>query len=276
MNPTPAVHPEFQRLSGERDLLREELARLLAEHHILLSTTRPYLLALYQAKLGGAELRRLELQSEAAMLKRQAEMAQAALNRGERPNAAAIAAATENERAEWWKKIAAAADRLEKGRAAIDAGLLTPAEAHEIKAVYRRLVKQLHPDLHPNQDAAAAALWRRVQAAYDGRDLEELRALALMVRAPAAASEPGSLEALAREIEGIKSQIARKIAQLDALRQEPPFNVADNLDNEAWVEARLREIETEVRALETRRGELEVLLRTLLPRDENLVEFGSN
>ena len=40
---------------------------------------------------------------------------------------------------------------------------------------------RLHPDLHPEQPASAIRLWHRVQQAYRAGDMQELRALWLMV-----------------------------------------------------------------------------------------------
>lgn len=45
-------------------------------------------------------------------------------------------------------------------------GVAKTASADDIKKAYRKLVKQLHPDLHPG-DAKAADRFKEVQAAYD-------------------------------------------------------------------------------------------------------------
>ncbi|CAN5525986.1 hypothetical protein BH18VER2_BH18VER2_16280 [soil metagenome] len=64
------VSPEVERLQRECNTLRDEVARLLAEAHDLVSVVKPNLLAIYQAKLGAWELKRLHLQCEIARLRR--------------------------------------------------------------------------------------------------------------------------------------------------------------------------------------------------------------
>ena len=56
MNGPISVHPEAEALKGANAFLRDESARLLAEHDHLLHAVRPNPLALYQVKLGPWEL----------------------------------------------------------------------------------------------------------------------------------------------------------------------------------------------------------------------------
>ena len=95
-----SLHPDIQRLTEENDLLREELTRLLAEADDLVTITKPHLLAQYQSKVGVWELKRLKSQCEAARLKRQIELVQAALNRGGKPDVVGIERQLEKEFAE--------------------------------------------------------------------------------------------------------------------------------------------------------------------------------
>ncbi len=46
------LSPEAQRLSRECEMLRDEVARLLAEAHDLVQVVKPHLLAFYRTKLG--------------------------------------------------------------------------------------------------------------------------------------------------------------------------------------------------------------------------------
>lgn len=56
-------------------------------------------------------------------------------------------------------------------------------EALEIKNIYRRIAKQLHPDINPltAESEELYELWNRVSLAYNCSDLKELRELELLV-----------------------------------------------------------------------------------------------
>ena len=60
----------------------------------------------------------------------------------------------------------------------LNAPPLSEEESKEMRDLYRLLVKQLHPDLHPDQSDREAALFLQVQAAYKICDLYKLREIA--------------------------------------------------------------------------------------------------
>ncbi len=109
------LHPEIQQITDENALLREELASLLTEAEDLIHTVKPNLLALYQTKIGVWELRLLQAQFTVARVRRQIELAQASINRGERPDLIAIECALEVEFLEWVTKLEEAAQRIQDG-----------------------------------------------------------------------------------------------------------------------------------------------------------------
>lgn len=52
------------------------------------------------------------------------------------------------------------------------------SQENRLKALYRRLARELHPDANPNHGWRERELWHEVQAAYVARDLERLEAAA--------------------------------------------------------------------------------------------------
>jgi hypothetical protein len=90
-------------------------------------------------------------------------------------------------------------------------------EKDRSKTLYRKLVRQLHPDRNRNQGWRERELWHEVQAAYQARDLDRLEAAAGRVEmglngASAALSVHTLLRLtgdLLRELAGLKKQAAR-------------------------------------------------------------------
>lgn len=277
------LSPELGAIRQDCETLRGEVARLLIEAHDLLHLTKPHLLALYQARLGAWELRRLEAQCAVARLKRKLALIQACVNRGEPVRLAAVDQQLETEFAEWQQKISNAAQTLARAEQHLD-HLMTPDDAAELRRLYRALVKRLHPDLHADQGETDRRWWLRVQEAYGRSDLEELRALALLVgdpdnpdgdRAPAAENAKDKLMA---ERETLKAQVIRLLGELDTIRAQPPFTIQNDLEDDTWVTARRTAIETDCAALAQQREELERYLAQILPGDDEPVPpvFGLN
>ena len=237
------LHSETRALAAENELLRDELARLLAEAHDLWHTVRPNLMALYHTKIGACELDLLQTMYQFAYLKRTLELAQAALNRSELPDRQAIEQQLQRELVGWRQRIAEAAERIKSGEARLSS-LLSPAKDRKLKKLYRALVKALHPDLHPNLTAEQARMWQRVQDAYALADLEELQALALVVKQPeAAVPELLSLDKLRLEQEKLRKHIAEMLERIGSIRSHPPFSLQEQLADGDWVAERRRELE---------------------------------
>jgi len=224
--PSIVPHPEAAALSAEIAALRESLASHLADWHDLIDLERPWLLALYQEKLGAWELKRLELQAAVARAKRRLEKFQACLNEGKAPDLPAIDAALEREFVVWQQKVREAAEAHQRAQQWVQAAPLSDADLAELKQIYRKLVKALHPDVHPDQTEHQKDLWQRVQAAHAAHALADLKALELLAGEtlpPPAEPHPDALETLRAERDKIAAKItglARKRAEAEA---QPPF-----------------------------------------------------
>lgn len=274
---TPALHPEIQRLTALNDELRAELAGLLTEAHDLTRTVRPNLLALYQTKLGAWELEKLKAQFRVARLKRKIELAQAALNRGGKPDIRQIESQVREEQVLWEKKLQEAAAKLQDAEERL-AHLLSDEHNAELKKLYYQLVKRLHPDLNPDQDHGTRQMWQQVQDAYDKGDLERLRALSLLLHEPPKpADTPDALEKLQAEHAMLEKRITELEKKIVEIESQPPFTLREDLDNEVWVTMRRSALEKETEPLQAQAAALEKHLETLVPPPHVPgIEFGPN
>ncbi len=273
-------HPDIQRLTEENDLLREELTRLLTEADDLVKIAKPHLLAQYQSKVGAWELKRLKAQCEAARLKRQIEMVQAALNRGSRPDPVGIEQQLDKEFAEWQAKVAETARRVAAAGEYLK-HLMPPEDAREFRKLYYAMVKKLHPDLNPNLTENRKRFWNRVQTAYENGDLVEMRALALLVEKEekaAADAPPSSLEKLRRDQTTLQKQIGEMLKRIEGIESHPPFTLRKQLADETWVAAQRSVLEKHTAAFQAQCTALAGQLRILLGDKENDdgTVFGSN
>lgn len=270
------LHPEHRALLDENALLREELAHLLTEEHDLMHLVKPNLLALYQKKIGGWELRGLQAQVAATRARRRLEMVQAAINQGRKPNLQEIDGLLELEFLAWLQKIQEAAERLASAEHRLE-HLLPAVEDRELKKLYYALVKKLHPDVNPEVSDDQRRLWLRVQTAYEHSDMQELRALALLAdQARPVAPPPATLETLRRDRATLETQIASMLKRIEQIESQPPFTLRAQLADETWLAERRQELETRISQLDAQRTALETHLQTIiLPHDDGKI-FGSN
>jgi len=218
---TLVLHPEIQQLTEENELLRDEFASLLTEVEDLIQPVKPDLLALYQTKIGVGELRLFQAQFDVARLRRQIELAQGSINRGERPDLIAIECAFEQEFQEWMTKLEETGRRIQEAKERLK-HLLSPEEGRELKKLHCALVKRLHPDVNPNGTEDQRRLWLRAQSAYEAGDLPELRALSLLAEKSAPIPPSKSVDNLRQDQKTlcgpINAQLA-KVAKIESSRR---------------------------------------------------------
>jgi hypothetical protein len=257
-------HPDYEQWKAQVAALRQEVASTLEELDHLRNNVRPLLLALYRQKLGVLELDCLREQCRAEWLRRYAERVRAALNKGETVQLAEIGKALDGEMAEYWRRLREMAAQNEAAQEAL-AHVLPPEKALELRDLFRRLVKRLHPDVNPDAGEWEAEMLRRAQAAYEAVDLEELGALAAALDAgreelPMPDGEPAVLRErarLAKALDGLRGKIA-------ALRAQPPFHLEEKLADAAWVDVEREKLKAGAAAWRAKAAACEAQLKTLL------------
>lgn len=270
------IHPEIRKLAGENNLLREELARLLAEVDNLWHTVKPNLFALYQTRIGLWELRVFKAKFAVARLKRKIELVQASLNRCHAPDLRVIEGGLELDFQAWQARIKEAQERIQAAEAHLK-HLMPAAESSELKTLYHCLVKMLHPDLNPNLTGIQKLLWHRVQSAWLAGDLLEMRVLALLARKNGPVlSAATTIEELRAEQKTLQTQIEELLERIESIGSQSPFTWREQLEDEAWVAMRRMELELKISELEARRRALEAHLRKLLSGSHYGKCFGPN
>lgn len=236
-------HPDYEALRADLRRLQDELSHAFAELEHLQTQTRPYLLALYQQKIGHAELACLREQCKVEWLRRFIEHVQAARNRGESPVIEHVEAELSGELSAYWTRLRESAAKVEAAQKLLG-NLMTKEESREFRHLYTKLVKRLHPDVNPSLTDRERLFWRRVQRAYETRDMAELRAIWQAIETVPAAAEPDLIDELRRRHQRLLDEIGRVRARLEELERQPPFDMRDKLTDEAWVRDRLAQVES--------------------------------
>lgn len=169
------LFPEYESLKKEVEKLRVELSILLLERDDLLLMECKNIEMAYMLEVGYLEYGLYELQCNVLRLKRKVELIQARMNRQEAVVVKEIETILNKEFAEYQKRLN---DQMGKMNQAIERnrmGRLSEEETREIKKLYRKIVKVLHPDLHVDVSEAQRRLFGNAVQAYEDGDLTTLR-----------------------------------------------------------------------------------------------------
>jgi len=268
MNKILQLSPEIIKLQEDITSLEKELGKVILERDEMINTVKPNLEAEYQKKIGYKELERMETEITVRRYKRQIELIQAAVNRQESIEEKEIENQLDDEFQEWYKKIEEEYRKMKEAEDRLNC-LMSDEENAEFTKLYRQLVFKLHPDLNPNQTKDEENLWHRVQLAYEGGDLEEMRSLAIILDAQHETIElPSSKDVLQKRKQKLTEQIQKTINTMSELEQKFPFNIIGKLADNDWVNTKVEEIQEQVNQWQEKCKHYEDLIKVLLENKE--------
>ncbi len=144
------LFPEFEELKEKVERLRTELSMLLSERDELRFVVCKNIETAYILKLGSLEYKAYEAQCTFLRLKRKFELIQAKINRQEKIIISSIESTLDEEFAEYQKKLDEQINKMNEAIKRSKSRALTAGESKELKKLYRKIVKSLHPDMNPN------------------------------------------------------------------------------------------------------------------------------
>ncbi len=228
------------------EALRAELAILLAERIDLAGVVVPNLEAKYAVRLGDLELALLKLDVETRGMKRAIELIQADLNRGKAPDLDRIERLIQGELADWTRNINEKAARLRDAAKTL-ADPMPAGEWAEIKRLFRRIARRLHPDVNPGLTPDETTIWHRVRDAYERRNLGELQALDLVAgEAPSAPDDISARDLLKRRCDELTARIHDEIRRTEHVKASHGYEKLLLVRDEAWVTARRAELDEKI------------------------------
>ena len=158
---TPIIipFPDFQKLKEEIEKLRTELSMLVLERDELRFVICKNIEMEYMLKIGGLEYQAYEAECTFLRLKRKVELIQAKKNRQEKVILSVIEDALDHEFLEYQKRLDEQMDKMNDALERSKAEPLSEEESRELKILYRKVVKALHPDMNPEITDAQARLF---------------------------------------------------------------------------------------------------------------------
>lgn len=285
-----AKHTFTTWLQFEVNAARCALLRLIEEEERLRYIEGPQLERRYMDAVGNYEETVVQEEMECELLTTKQRLVQAAINRREEIDEAAIDEKIESLR----KDMTAAAAGTPPPNAYAD---LSPEQSDELQELYGKIVKNFHPGMHPEMTQAHKELYEKAQEAYRRRDIQALNLIWEMLTATdgegleiafelvmGTGSGTGNEEtvpdrdystdyslasrlyssfiplkeeaAISEEWKHYQKQTNEKMASLQALKQEFPYNAKEMLSDPDQLSSYKQELEQRLRQAKTEREHL--------------------
>ena len=261
------VSPRKQQLKDEYERLQQEYSELVAKRDDLLQHEGPLLEALYMTTIGQLLYEELCLQQDIALLKYERDLLQAYENRGEEPDFEEILEKVEETAKSFNENLKKEEEKRKKAKAFVDEhqeeqSKQKEAERIELKAIYKRLVHRLHPDLHPEQTEWERELFLKVQEAYEKQDLNAFRQLEEELNSGMSSEEMDNetVEEWEERIQKLKDLISAIKEEITRIENGFPFTYRTNLYDQEWVSATQEEIRVRIELLQKEKERLEKII----------------
>lgn len=241
------MHPEIRALQAQYSDLQMQLRTVAQEWHQLYLTERPRLLRLYDLHFGEKERSHQKLTLECAELFRRVELLSIKVTRGEVLTEEMIEyvnRVVDREYQRLRQRMHEAFDMSATERELAARSTVNATSESELVAMYRTLVKKLHPDA-VGAAPGADSNWQKLQDAYANRNANELRSLLYALTAEVAELAPAEhwgMERLRQETALLASRLHVESRKLLRLRSAEPLSIANELDNPVWREQHTLEL----------------------------------
>lgn len=244
------LHEKYEELKKKSEQYMDKLSGLIEEYSYTISHEYNKILTEYIMKVGALEYEEFKTYTEVETLKRKIQLITIFLNRGEEPNISAIEGQIRKEFREYYTKLQSMEEDLEVAKILKNAGCLSAEDSKELKALYKNLVKKLHPDVNYNSIENAEALWLGALEAYQNGELEILRTLTNRIDNSEKDSIDIEIENAFEIIRGkydrLKERTEKYILKIAEIENTFPFDKVDFLKNESQVKERQQELKESI------------------------------
>lgn len=238
------VFPDFEKLKNEVERMRTELSMLLLERDELQFVICKNIETEYMLKLGSIEYSAFKAQCLSLRLKRKIELIQAKKNRQEKVIISAIEETLDTEFAEYQKQLDEQINKMNDALKRSKAEVLTDEENKELKKLYRKIVKALHPDINPDVSETQVNLFDNAVQAYKNGDLNILRIISEMVgNSPLPEQHKDALTQLNEEKERLQHLLKAIRDSIEQIKSEYPYTMKEIIEDEKQTEQKKKELE---------------------------------
>ena len=237
------LFPDFEQLRTDVQHLRETLSSSLLERDELQLVICRNLEMHYMLTFGSLEYRLYEAQCTILRLKRKIEYIQQAINRQEPIHLATIDHQLDQEFITYEQLLNEKIDQINAAIERKNAPKLSKEDTVQIKKFYRIIVKELHPDLHPEQTEAQLKLFKNAVVAYHNGDVDTLQTIFELLDDSVLEPHEDALTHLRKEQKRLMHLVATVQQTIATIKQQFPYTERELLNDAQQIAQRKAELE---------------------------------
>lgn len=246
--------------------LRSKLSDLLSERDEIIYTECKNIKMEYMLEIGYLENKVYGLSVTYQRLKRKKELVQACIYREKTIDINVIEEILDTQFKSYQKRIK---DKMSELTEAIDrkkSKQLSDEELKLFKSMYRKIVKKLHPDVHPNATDEDKELFIRAVMAYDAGDLETMKIIYEVVASDNDDNEdmPKTVLELAEERARLEGLIDSVNKSIDEIKNSYPYNLRVYLDDDSIKRQRQAQLRRDIKAFKEAIDNMISIIKNLL------------
>ena len=255
------LHPQIVAMHMELEELQAQSAKLFAQAEYMQFEERPMLTSLYQSSIGTLVYEEFKLTIQIQLTNLEINLVQAYINHNAPIDQRRIDDQVKAAQLEYNARLEQKEAELKAAEDYLNSPVLSLAETMELRDLYYKLAKALHPDLNPNQTKEERDLFLKATIAYRNGDLQALRQIALAVEGANVKDIPeDSLQTL---IEKARESIAIFQERIDLMNTQFPFIFREQILNPEWIREQQEEMKERIDKAKTRLQELKEYLMML-------------
>lgn len=250
------AYEEYEMLLLQRDQYRKEAMQILIS---------------YTQKFGDLINSVFEKQINCIRLKKTIELCQSAINRGESIDIDAINSRIDAEMQAYYRQLQ---EMLDETQIAKQSRSVPAVIVMEIKRIYRKLAKLIHPDINPESHKSPILqdLWNRIVIAYQKNDVKELRELEVLTM--------NALNQMDNDIEIDIPDLEEKIASLQdeitMITGTTPYVYKELLEDPDKIRQKEEELKSQLEEYEKYSKELESVLEEMISHGGSKITWRMN
>lgn len=208
--------------------------------------------ALYATRIGVFKIEVLELQIELKSLKKKIQFCHQYINRDQSPPFVEIEEKVKLMTAQAYEEIHQEKEKVVFGKAVLT-NLKSPEDSAELRKIFRNIAKSLHPDINPNLTHEQQEIWHLFYTAYKEGDLDKMKALEVVyaeeIKQFQNQNKELSEEDILLQTAMLKQGILELENEIQQLNSAFPFNIAELIRDDEWVEEQQSLLKKEIEEL---------------------------
>ena len=236
------IFPDISKIQKDNERLKAEITMAVLERDDLKFNQCRNIETAYMLKLGNLEYKAYKAECDMLREKRKMELVQARINRQEQIDLKSIGHVLDEEFLEYQSRLDERLDRMNEALKRSKGEYLSDAESKELKQLYRKIIKALHPDLHPELSQSELNLFYQAVDSYESGDLQGLRLIETMVAEDGKQVTEDALS-MEKKNERLKGILASLQDEIEKIKSSFPYNKLDLLEDDAAVEKEKEKLE---------------------------------